>query len=95
MVERIGWADRLFGIARRGQVFRYPAFSLFAQDPTPEGAAKKLVSIFDAPMPKEKMPNLVAAAQRASGGTITQQNANETAAAVSKLIFASPEFQFA
>jgi uncharacterized protein (DUF1800 family) len=97
MVERIQWADRLFGTAApaRGRLnVRVPAYSLFAADPTPEGAVKKLVSIFDAPMPASKVPNLVAAAQKASGGTITQQNANATAAAVTRLIFGSPEFQF-
>lgn len=97
MVERIQWADRLFGLSApaRGRInLRVPAFGLFADNPTPEAAAKKLVSIFDAPIPPSKMPNLVAAAQKASGGTITQQNANATAAAVSRLIFGSPEFQF-
>ncbi len=104
MVERIGWADRLFGVApaqapAKGQrvraQLRYPALGLFAQDPTPQGIAKKMVSVFDAPIPESKMPLLVGAAEKASGGRVTAQNANQAASAVCKLIFGSPEFQMA
>jgi uncharacterized protein (DUF1800 family) len=101
MVERISWADRIFGVAapatggrNRAQV-RYPAYPLLADDPTPEGVVKKLVSIFDAPITENKLPQLVAAARKAAGGAITRQNANQVAAAVSRLIFAAPEFQMA
>jgi uncharacterized protein (DUF1800 family) len=97
MVERISWADRIFGVGGgTGRIaLRYPAYPVFQQDPTPKGVATKLVSVFDAPIPASKMPNLISAAQKASGGTVTPQNANATAAAVTRLIFASPEFQFA
>ncbi|MFQ3588034.1 MAG: DUF1800 domain-containing protein [Fimbriimonadaceae bacterium] len=99
MVERIGFADRLFGAiapgSRRVQM-RFPVFPLFAANPTPEGAARRLVSVFDAPMPESKMAGLFeAAAKAASGGRVTPQNANAVAAAVSRLIFGSPEFQMA
>ncbi|HVL40475.1 MAG TPA: DUF1800 domain-containing protein [Fimbriimonadaceae bacterium] len=98
MVERIGWADRLFGVGApsRGKVqLRFPAFPLFSEDPTPQGAVTRLLSIFDAPLAKEKVPNLVSAAEKASGGRLTAGNANAVAASVSRLIFGSPEFQFA
>lgn len=96
MVERMGWADRLFGPgAPKKPSIRYPAFELFQANPTPEGVADRLVSIFDASLPKAKRAGLVATAQKTSGGQITRQNAGPTAAAVSRLIFASPEFQFA
>ncbi len=96
MVERIKWADRLFGsVATRGQIsLRYPASSLFVEDSTPTGIVKRLIGVFDAPIPQAKVTQLVSAAQAASGGEITDRNANEVADAVSRLIFGSPEFQF-
>lgn len=97
IVERIGWADRLFGATAtsRGRAqIRFPAFGLFADDPTPTAVVNKLVSVFDAPLPKAKIPQLVAAADKASEGRITALNAGKTAAQVSRLIFGSPEFQF-
>lgn len=99
MVERIGFADRLFGSTNPGTrrvQMRFPIFPLFAADPTPEGAARRLVSVFDAPIPEPKIASLVeAAAKAASGGRITPQNANAVAGSVSRLIFGSPEFQMA
>ncbi len=93
MMERINWGNRLFGQGRGGVQVRFRALPMFESDPTPQGVAKKLVSIYDAPIPSYKMPKLVEAAEKASGGRITQRNANATAAAVSRLIFAAPEFQ--
>ncbi len=92
MVERISWADKVFGRARFGT--RFTSYRIFQQDPTPRGIAEKLVSIFDAPISAAKMPELVQAAQKAMTGPLTEQSANTVAAAVSRLIFASPEFQF-
>lgn len=100
MVERIKWADTLFGTvasspgARRIAI-RFPAFGLFAKDPTPEGVVETLLSLFDAPLAPSKRPELVQVARAASDGRVTQANANATGAAVSRLIFGSPEFQFA
>lgn len=95
MVERIGFADRLFGVAQnnRGQV-RFNALFLFSEDPTPKGVVNRLISIFDAPIAENKIGALIDAAEKASGGRLTAQNANRTAAQVSRLIFGSPEFQF-
>lgn len=96
MVERIGWADRLFGVAapaaRRAQV-RFNANFLFVDDPTPAGVVAKLLSVFDAEIPEGKRGGLVAAVEKV-GTRITPQNANQAAAAASRLIFGSPEFQF-
>jgi uncharacterized protein (DUF1800 family) len=92
MVERIAWADKVFGKARVGA--RFSSYPIFTQDPSAKGIAEKLVSIFDAPIPASRMPNLIQAATKEMNGQLTQQNANAVAAAVSRLIFASPEFQF-
>jgi len=94
VVKRIEWAERLFGGGTTRPISNYSAYGLFAQDSTPEGVAKKLVSIFDAPLSESKIGQLAEAARKISGGTIDESNANKTAAMVSKLIFASPEFQF-
>lgn len=102
MVERMKWADTLFGppqasIATGKQAvisLRLPAWGLLSDDPTPLGAAKKLVSVFDAELPAGKISQLAEAARAASGGEVTAENASETARCVSRLIFGTPEFQF-
>jgi uncharacterized protein (DUF1800 family) len=93
MVERIEWGQILFGTGGRYNL-RYPVAGLLQNDMTPKGVVAKLISVFDAPIPPDKVQRLVAAAQRTSGGSINAQNVGETAAIVAKLIFASPEFQF-
>jgi len=94
MVARIGWADGLFGISQASGLKEFSAYGLFEKDATPGGVVKKLVSIFDAPIPQAKMGGLVSAAAQAMGGSLTEDNANRTADSVARLIFASPEFQF-
>lgn len=94
MVERIGWADKLFGTGGTRLEIRYPAFALLDQSPSPANAVDKLISVFDAPLKPEKRASLVAAAEKASDGRVTFANANAVSAQVSRLIFASPEFQF-
>ncbi len=95
MVERIQWGERLFGQGapggRRAQL-RVAAYGLFT-DTSPEGIVEKLISIFDAPIPVERRETLVKTADKACGGRLTPQNANQTAAAVARLIFGTPEFQ--
>ncbi|MFN8221202.1 MAG: DUF1800 domain-containing protein [Fimbriimonadales bacterium] len=98
MVERIQWGDRLFGQTSpeaRRQVLRYPFFNLFRANPSPAGVVDTLLSVFDAPLPAARRAPLVAAAEKVCGNAVTERNANATAAAVSRLIFGSPEFQFA
>lgn len=94
MVERIEWGQVLFGAGGRYNL-RYPVAGLMESDMSPEGVVKKLVSVFDAPLPQDKIQRLIANARKVSGGTVTAQNVGETATTVAKLIFASPEFQFA
>jgi len=93
MMERINWGNKLFGQAKTGAQLRFQSFPIFEKDPTPEGLTKKLVSIFDAPIPAYKLPKLVEAAKIATKGPLTRQNANVASAAVTRLIFAAPEFQ--
>jgi uncharacterized protein (DUF1800 family) len=96
MVERIQWANRLMGTSNKGAISKYPMFNLLASDPSPFGVAKKLCSIFDAPITGAKLVKLSEAAEKAMGtGGLTQKNANAVAASVTRLIFGSPEFQFA
>lgn len=109
MVERAKWADRLFGApaapggagpgapnvgaGRGGGQVNYQAWLLLQRDPTPEGVVESLLSVFDAPLPASKKADLI---QEASGmGAVTPRSANEIARKLSRLIFSSPEFQFA
>lgn len=102
MIERVKFADKVFGVAPpgiKGQKggtnvnFRYPARSLFGDVPTAETIVDTLLSIYDAPLKSDKRPNLLAAAQK--GLAAEGSNINAVAASVSRLIFGAPEFQFA
>ena len=111
MVERIKWAERLYaggtpapasnlaaniGGGRSGPLVGAQPFPLFASNPTPDGAVKSLCSIFDIELTGAKYANLIDAASKAAGSSrITQQNASAVARAITKVIFASPEFQMA
>jgi len=104
MVERIRWADRIFGPpsapqavkgekTKRTPTIGYQAAPLF-ESGDPLDVAKKLISVFDVELPEAKVRQVAEAVRRASGGTVTFQNANAAANAASRLIFGSPEFQF-
>jgi uncharacterized protein (DUF1800 family) len=88
MVERIKWADTLFG---RG---RYPVVDLLGDGATGKQAASALCSIFDVRYKPDKIDQLARAADTVCKGSINARNANASAVAVCRLIFGSPEFQF-
>lgn len=94
MVERIKWADRIFAVTppggRGNASLRFPAATLFSPGETPQSFARSLVSLFDAKLPDSKIKQLEAAAEAAAAS-----GANAMANAVTRLIFGSPEFQFA
>lgn len=94
MVERIGWADILFGSGRNAKGnLRFDVGSVLGSANDPESIAKALVSILDAPLPSRKVSEVAAAAQKEmvdGNGRI-----NMMAASATRLIFAAPEFQFA
>jgi uncharacterized protein (DUF1800 family) len=99
MVERIRWAQVLFdqaqvAVKKRQFTLGADASNLFTQDSSVEGVVRKLASIFDSDLPSDRFKHLVTAAKHACGGSVTTGNANETASAVTRLIFAAPEFQF-
>jgi len=102
MVERIKWAERLFGPgtaarpaqgAARAPTIRYPAANLIGGLSALDAVAK-LLSMFDAALPEAKVAQLRKAAEAESGGTVANPNAKAVALAVCRLIFAAPEFQF-
>ena len=100
IVERIKWAGYLFGESgmngKKVRVdLRLRAYDLFAKDPSPDGVVQALMSIFDAPMPPEKRKIMANAVASISKGKVSPANANAAAVAVAKLMFGSPEFQFA
>lgn len=100
IVERIKWAGYLFGeSAMNGKRIRVEltvqAYDLFAKDPSPTGVVRTLASIFDAPLPPAKMQIVVKAVDAIAKGRVTPANANAAAVAAAKLMFGSPEFQFA
>lgn len=104
MVERIKWADKLFGAQTRPQpgnpqarnpVVGVRAWELIQTDPTPRGVVATLAGIFDAPLDDKTRTTLHEVAISEADGAISQLNANRVAAAVTRTLFASPPFQFA
>ncbi len=100
MVERMKWATLIFGqsdtsVAKVGNLkVKIDPYSLFANNPTPQGVVDSMLSIFDAPMPQAKVVTLVESVRKSTGERIDRAKAAPTASAVAKLIFGSPEFQF-
>ncbi|MCA0361176.1 MAG: DUF1800 domain-containing protein [Armatimonadetes bacterium] len=93
MIERITWGSELF-MGANGRPTAYPAFSLFAANPTTAGVINALCSLFDVTLPAAKRQVILDAVAEKSGGSVTRQNANQIAADAMKLICATPEFQF-
>lgn len=98
MVERIAWADRLFGQVQAGNrkaQIKLPLSRMMAFDSNPDVFVDQLLSIFDAKLAAGKRDTLLKAAREASEGMVTEKNANAVASRVCRLIFGAPEFQFA
>lgn len=94
MAERIVLSDRIFGTMKgKGPRMAYPALALLGSDPTPRGVVKRLLGVYDAPLKVERQKILVSAAERVMADGLTLRTAPTVAATLTKLIFASPEFQ--
>jgi uncharacterized protein (DUF1800 family) len=94
MIERIKWAQRIFGAPERGRpALRFPAAGLFQGLQDPGDAVRRLLELFDAGVPPARQGPLVSAAREASQGEVSAANANATALAVCRLLFGMPEFQ--
>lgn len=99
MVERIKWADRIFGAPLQVKgganlYIRFNANTLFDSG-DPSAAVDKLIEVFDAPVPAAKRAIMVEAAKDVAGDSFSADNANKVAQSISRLIFGSPEFQMA
>lgn len=88
MVERMKWAEIVFGPRSRFQIL-----PLLGSD-QPSELVKFLCSALDVEYPASKIKQLEQAAEKAAGTRLTTANANKSALAVARLIFGSPEFQF-
>ncbi|MCH8980039.1 MAG: DUF1800 domain-containing protein, partial [Armatimonadetes bacterium] len=93
MVERIKYADLIFGQRSRAAVASI-ARGLGPQVAQTDAVVERLLSIFDAELPPEKIQLLKESAEQAAGGTISRQNLQPVLLATTRLIFGSPEFQF-
>lgn len=97
MVERIKFADRILEGRRPGSRVPNLAFdaSFLINGLPVEEAVRKLVSVFDAPLPESKIKALADAARKISeGNTVPDEKVREVAVGVTRMIFGSPEFQF-
>lgn len=96
MVERISFADRLFGASRQGKpALSFPALSLVQPNATPEAFVDRILSTFDATLRPERKATLVQAAAKELTRPLTRTSASAAAMSVTRLVFAAPEFQLA
>ena len=93
MVERIKWADVLFGPQNRG-VMQLIAQNLPRAGAAPKALVDRLLSVFDAELPESKLQTLYDSAAKIAGGPVTAQNLQPVMQGVTRLIFGAPEFQF-
>lgn len=94
MVERMKWADRIFGTPAPRQVnLRFPIQTLLAPNATPRDLVETLMSLFDANLPPQKVNQIVQAVTAEANGNL-RANIAPAALTCTRLLFASPEFQF-
>lgn len=97
MVERIAWADKIYMPPNAGRArnsLRWPAMPLLAGCRTPDQVVSKFESLYDSKLAPAIRPKVVDATEKAMGTGLAQANAQNVATLVSRLIFATPEFQF-
>lgn len=97
MIKRIGWAKLLFlgeqqSLTRnRRQAPPFTAREFFTAT-SPEALARELVQVFGAKTTSSQEAVIVAAAVKAAGGRLTDQNFNRVAAEAATVIFGLPAF---
>jgi uncharacterized protein (DUF1800 family) len=95
MVERMKWGERIFGQGQgRGRI-PFPAQTLFERGTSVEDAVARIAEIFDVPVAPDRRDAVVAVARNVVGDDLEASESNRLAAAVAKVLFASPGFQFA
>ncbi len=94
MVERMKWAGRLFG-GTAGPGLNLPAAAYLEGAGTPEALVERILSLFDAPIPVAKRGPLLAAARDGIAAGASRGTVQTAAQEVTRLVFGSPEFQFA
>ncbi len=96
MVERIGWSASLFGTGKGRRLGNgYPYEALFNGASTPTEIVDRLTSLFDAKVNPERKKILVANAEKELTGPMSRAMAQKVGSSVTRLMFATPEFQFA
>lgn len=96
MVERVKWADRLFGArTTRGRQLSF-AFNLlpYMSQRTVPALVDTMVNLFDAAPTENQRGRMIEAAQHALGAaTLNERNVGVASNAAARLLFGSPEFQ--
>jgi hypothetical protein len=96
MVERMGWSAALFGTGKGRRIGNgYPYEALFNGASTPAEVVDRLASLFDAKLNPDRRKILVANAEKEMTGPMNRVMAQKVGSSVSRLLFATPEFQFA
>ncbi len=107
MIARMKWGEQLFqggrptpttnlaapAAGRTGPQVGINAWTILSKYTEPENAVIRLLSVFDADLPKNRLAILTDSIQTISGGKVTISNANAVARQVSRLLCGMPEFQ--
>lgn len=95
MIERIRWADELFGNSGYISSFlRGKQLEILNHPKSPQAVAEQMLLLLDCENMRLKLPQLTAAAAKAANGPVVMNNIRPRMVAVGRLIFGSPEFQF-
>ncbi len=95
MIERIRWADELFGNSGYISSFlRGKHLEILGNPTSPQSVAEQMLKLLDADNMRLKLPQLAEAANKASKGRINGNTIRPAMVATGRLIFGSPEFQF-
>lgn len=94
MVERVKWADRIFPPNNQGSAL---INNMLSGPATPDVLVDKMISVLDVNLPDDKVKILKESATSSAGGAgpIRPQQLARVANGVARLIFGSPEFQYA
>lgn len=97
IIERMKWSDQIFaGAGGNNAALQNLLRLLVVRDPSPSGVVDRLLELYDAEMLEPKRAQLMAAAEKAQSDAPNPGRAvTDMVHQTSRLIFGSPEFQFA
>jgi uncharacterized protein (DUF1800 family) len=97
MIERIQFGEALYAQSPPGggrAQIHYDIYPVLSKLKSPIEVVRMLLSIYDVRVGDSQMHLLADEAMKIAQGSVTEENANQIAAHVSRLVFGCPQFQF-